>query len=125
MVQSLCENKRFCQLICQLRKNNNKSSISKALVDASRSLLNENTHALQRRRFTLSQLERLENTFAHSRYLNRQECSVLVQDLQIERYKIQQWFARRRMKFKQELRNTIALPALPVLPPVLLASVAA
>ncbi len=121
LVRSLCENTQFRRLLRQLSKNENKSSISKALVKASRCLLDENTRLPRRRLFIPSQLARLEATFAQTTYVGKQQCVTLAQDLQIGECEVRQWFARRRMKFKRRLRNVIIQAAIP---PALLAAIA-
>jgi hypothetical protein len=55
------------------------------------------------------------------KYLTRQQCGALAQDLQIGECEVRQWFARRRMKFKRQLRNLIIQAAIP---PALLAPIA-
>jgi predicted amidophosphoribosyltransferase len=121
LVQSLCESTQFRRLLRRLSKNENKSSISKALAEASRCLLDENTHLPRPRLFIPSQLARLEATFAQTKYIGKQLCVTLAQDLQIGECEVRQWFARRRMKFKRQSRNLIIQAAIP---PALLAAIA-
>ncbi|UJR38756.1 hypothetical protein I4U23_031421 [Adineta vaga] len=102
LVQSISENKQFHQLVRQLSKTNNKSSISKAFVDATRYILDNNTHVCQRRCFLPLQLERLETEFHFCHYIDKHICVAIARELQLDEYEIRQWFVRRRMKNKRQ-----------------------